>query len=175
MLPANAPVLAALALPLEYAVTNAAQAGERAMLAQVEARLAAGLKMIQVREPGEARSFADQVIARAHRHGAKVLTKQPHAGADGIHFTAVQLMALRERPGAGLAAASCHTREELERAMQLGLDFVVLGPVKDKAAIGWQPLRRDRDGREHSGLRDRRPRRSRISTTRAAPAPTASR
>lgn len=138
MLPANAPVLAALALPLEYAVTNAAQVGERAMLARVEARLAAGLKMIQVREPGEARSFADQVIALAHRHGAKVLTKQPHAGADGIHFTAVQLMALRERPGVGLVAASCHTREELERAMQLGLDFVVLGPVKDKAAIGWR-------------------------------------
>jgi 8-oxo-dGTP diphosphatase len=47
-------------------------------------------------------------------------------------------MALRERPGSGLAAASCHTREELDRAMQLGLDFVVLGPVKDKAAIGWR-------------------------------------
>jgi 8-oxo-dGTP diphosphatase len=138
MLPANAPVLASLALPLEYAVTNAAQVGERAMLAQIETRLVAGLKMIQVREPGDAMPFADQVIALAHRHGAKVLTKQAHAGADGIHFTAAQLMALRERPGAGLTAASCHTREELDRAMQLGLDFVVLGPVKDKAAIGWR-------------------------------------
>ena len=138
MLPANAPVLASLALPLEYAVTNAAQVGERAMLARVEARLAAGLKMVQVREPGDAGPFADRVIALAHRHGAKVLTKQPHAGADGVHFTAAQLMALRERPRTGLAAGSCHTREELDRAMQLGLDFVVLGPVKDKAAIGWR-------------------------------------
>ncbi|HYI87445.1 MAG TPA: thiamine phosphate synthase, partial [Burkholderiales bacterium] len=42
-----------------------------------------------------------------------------------------------ERP-AGLAAASCHDREELERAMALNLDFVVLGPVRDKApALGW--------------------------------------
>jgi 8-oxo-dGTP diphosphatase len=138
MLPANAPVLAALALPLEYAVTNASQAGVPAMLASIDRRLESGLRMIQVREPDDARSLADQVIARAHRHGAKVLTKQPHAGADGIHFTAAQLMALRERPGSGLAAASCHTREELDRAMQLGLDFVVLGPVKDKAAIGWR-------------------------------------
>jgi len=138
MLPANAPVLASLALPMEYAVTNAAQVGERAMLVQVERRLAAGLKMIQVREPGDARPFADQLIALAHRHGAKVLTKQPHPGADGVHFTAAQLMVLRERPHPGLAAASCHTREELERAMQLELDFAVLGPVKDKAAIGWK-------------------------------------
>ena len=137
MLPANAPVLAALALPLEYAVTNASQVGESAMLARIERRLAGGLKMIQVREPGDASAFADRVIALAHARGAKVLTKQPHAGADGIHFTAARLTALKERPAQGLAAASCHTREELESAMQLGLDFAVLGPVKDKAAIGW--------------------------------------
>ena len=36
-----------------------------------------------------------------------------------------------------LAAASCHTPQELERAIELRLDFAVLGPVKDK------PLRSD--------------------------------
>ena len=65
------------------------------------------------------------------------MVKSPHPGADGIHFTAAELMRLKERPS-GLVAASCHTREELERAMQLELDFVVLGPIKDKQAIGWQ-------------------------------------
>jgi 8-oxo-dGTP diphosphatase len=38
-------------------------------------------------------------------------------------------------------AASCHTREELERAMQLELDFAVVGPVKEKAGsipLGWE-------------------------------------
>jgi 8-oxo-dGTP diphosphatase len=51
----------------------------------------------------------------------------------------LQLMNLRQRPRDLLAAASCHTREELERAMQLDLDFVVLGPVKDKSPpLGWQ-------------------------------------
>src|SRR5262249_34399879 len=115
MLPADAPVLAALALPLEDAVPNAAPGGGGAVLAPVERRLAGGLKMIQVREPGDATVFADRVVALAHRHGARVLTKQPHAGADGLHFTAAQLMALQARPRAGLAAASCHTREELER------------------------------------------------------------
>jgi 8-oxo-dGTP diphosphatase len=39
-------------------------------------------------------------------------------------------------------AASCHTREELERAMALELDFAVLGPVRDKSpALGWQRFR----------------------------------
>ena len=33
-------------------------------------------------------------------------------------------MSLKAKP-AGLVAASCHTREELERAMQLELDFAV--------------------------------------------------
>jgi 8-oxo-dGTP diphosphatase len=138
MLPANAPVLASLALPWEYAVTNASQVGAAAMLTHLERRLKDGLKMIQVREPAGAELFADEVIRLAHRCGAKVLTKQPHAGADGVHFTAAQLMTLKERPKQGLAAASCHTREELEHAMRLGLDFAVLGPVKDKAAIGWE-------------------------------------
>ena len=39
MLPANAPILAALALPDEYAVTNAAQYGVAAQLARMENRL----------------------------------------------------------------------------------------------------------------------------------------
>jgi 8-oxo-dGTP diphosphatase len=140
MLPANPPVLASLALPTEYAITNAAGTGVPAMLARIEARLQEGLKLIQVREPelAGADSFAQEVIRLAHRHDAKVMTKKLQPGADGIHFTAKQLMALKEKPRGGLIAASCHTREELEQAMRLELDFAVLGPVKDKAAIGWQ-------------------------------------
>ena len=54
-----------------------------------------------------------------------------------MHLTASQLKSLVERPK-GLAAASVHTREELEHAMRLELDFAVLGPVKDKEpALGW--------------------------------------
>ena len=140
MLPANAPVLASLALPWEYAITNASQLGAAEMLSRLEKRLASGLKLLQIREPEfDGRdAFVRAAIALARRHGAKVMTKSPHPEADGVHFTAAQLMALKERPKKGLAAASCHTREELERAMGLGMDFAVLGPVKDKAAIGWE-------------------------------------
>ena len=145
MLPANAPVLASLALPHEYAVTDAARLGTAEMLARLERRLEQGLKLVQIREPGldpAARElFTTEALGLAHRYGCKVLVKSPHAGADGLHYTAVELMRLERRPARGLAAASCHTRAELERAMQLGLDFAVVGPALEKGsadALGWQ-------------------------------------
>lgn len=142
MLPANAPVLASLALPGEYAITNAGHYGIAEMLSRLERRLEQGLKLLQVREwelsEAERKLFSEQAIGLAHRYGCKVLVKPPFAGADGLHFTASQLMTLKQKP-AGLVAASCHTREELERAMALELDFAVLGPVKDKSpALGWK-------------------------------------
>ena len=140
MLPANAPVLASLSLPYEYAITDTARYGTAGMLDKLERALERGLKLVQLREPGlsaqDRRIFCENAIGRARRYGCKVMVKVPHPGADGIHVTARELMSLKEKPS-GLIAASCHTREELERAMQLELDFVVLGPVKDKQAIGW--------------------------------------
>ena len=145
MLPANAPVLASLALPHEYAVTDAAGMGTARMLAALERRLDEGLRLVQLREPtlapAERELFTTEVLGFARRHGAKVLTKSPTAGAAGVHYTAAELMRLERRPQSGLAAASCHTRAELERAMALGLDFAVLGPVLEKRGaepLGWR-------------------------------------
>ena len=50
MLPANAPVLASLALPTEYAITNTAHYGISEMLARIERRLRRGMKMLQIRD-----------------------------------------------------------------------------------------------------------------------------
>jgi len=148
MLPANAPVLASLALPSEYAITDAGVRGAREMLSLLEKRLEQGLKLVQVREPQLPESdralFTKEAIGLAHRYGCKVMVKAPFPGADGIHFTASDLKALKEKPGNLLVAASCHTREEVDRAMQLNLDFVVIGPVKRTASheavavLGWK-------------------------------------
>jgi 8-oxo-dGTP diphosphatase len=144
MLPANTPVLASLALPHEYAITDAVRWGTATMLDKLERRLEQGLKLVQLREPGlgeeERKIFCELAIARARRYGCKVMVKSADPGADGVHYTASRLMQLSERPRGMLAAASCHSREELERAMALELDFAVLGPVMEKAGampLGW--------------------------------------
>ena len=150
MLPANAPVLAALGLPHEYAITDAENRGTRQMLSSVRARLAQDLKLIQVRDRGLVgrEAFVREVVSLAHRHGARVLVSGAATLGDGVHFTAAQLMQLEARPRNCLAAASCHTQAELSRAAALELDFAVLGPVKstpshpDARPLGWEGFAR---------------------------------
>lgn len=152
MLPANAPVLASLALPQEYAITSAAALGVEDQLTRIDARLAAGLRLLQLREPGlaprERAAFARAVVERAHRAGARVLVNDDAAladavGADGVHLPARSLMALAARPAYPLVAASCHTAAELTQAMRLELDFALLGPVRPTPShagaqtLGW--------------------------------------
>ena len=146
MLPANAPVLASLALPLEYAITDAQALGVESSLLRIESRLQQGLRLIQVRDKDlpERLRFIRSVVALAHAHGACVLVNGGPAIADGIHYTAAQLMALPQHAPGTLAGASCHTRAELDRAMQLRMDFAVLGPVGATAShpgaprLGWE-------------------------------------
>jgi 8-oxo-dGTP diphosphatase len=146
LLPANAPVLAALALPLEYAISNAEKLGVGPSLAIMEHRLQGGLRLIQVRDRSlqDRQGFALEVAGLARRYGAKVLVNGGPDVGDGVHFSAAQLLRLSERPQQGLAAASCHTREELARAERLDMDFAILGPVKATAThpgaalLGWE-------------------------------------
>lgn len=152
MLPANAPVLAALALPQEYAITSAEAFGVETQLARLDRRLGAGLRLLQVRDhelDGSTReAFAREVVARAHRVGARVLINDDaglahRVGADGVHVRARSLMAMATRPPHLLAAASCHSAAELAHAMRLELDFAVLGPVmptpshRGAPTLGW--------------------------------------
>ena len=153
MLPANGPVLASLALPFEYAITDAQALGTAEQLARIEARMKGGLRLIQVRDKDnwERARLIYVVTSMARQYGAKVLVNGGPA-VDGIHFSAEQLMTLRARPKGGLVAASCHTGQELGHAMAIGLDFVVLGPVKATPShagaplLGWDRFRRIAEG-----------------------------
>lgn len=138
MLPANGPVLAALALPTLYAITQAVETGVQAQLDALEVALADGLRLLQLREPGMDRSaflaYAGRVIELAHACGARVLINADASlaralGADGVHLKSTQLASLEARPDLPLVAASCHDATELARAQALGCDFAVLGPV----------------------------------------------
>lgn len=153
MLPANAPVLKSLRLPLVYAVTNAAEVGAKRLLRNLEDALANGLRLVQIREkqmaPRELERFAGAVVQRVHAAGGRALVNSmdevaKRIGADGVHLTAAQLMAADSRPQFDWCAASCHSAQELEAALRLGLDFVVLGPVQPTPShpaarpLGWE-------------------------------------
>lgn len=153
MLPANAPVLRALALPDFYAITHAGDIGVAVQLARLERQLAGGLQLLQIREPALDRAgiatFARRAMDMAGIHGARVLINNDVAlatelGADGVHLKAQQLMRLTQRPALPLVAASCHGTAELARAAELKLDFVALGAVRPTLShpgmggMGWE-------------------------------------
>ncbi|HSD43997.1 MAG TPA: Nudix family hydrolase [Burkholderiales bacterium] len=153
VLPANGPVLKSLRLPTEYAISNASEVGEERFLAALEARLATGLRLVQLREKAMPRdrlaTLARRVVAATAPRGGIVLVNGDaalarEAGAHGVHLTARQLATATERPELEWVGASCHTAAELRRAEALGLDFAVLGPVAATpthpgvATLGWE-------------------------------------
>ena len=158
ILPANGPILKGLRLPLEYAISNLSDLGEASFLQRLEQRLAQGLRMVQLREKDLPRDefarLAREVAARCHEHGALLAlngdaTLVAALGEElgvGVHLPSSQLMALTHRPPPEWVGASCHNPEELARAADLGLDWVVLSPIlatrshPDAQPLGWQAL-----------------------------------
>lgn len=157
MLPANGPILKALRLPRSMGITHASVLGVEGQLAALEQALACELRFVQLREaelePAERARFAReaQVRVRAH-HGLMLINADVvlarELGADGVHLPARMLMSVQSRPDFEWVGASCHTRDELERAAKLGLDYALLGPVQStlthpgQPALGWPAFAR---------------------------------
>lgn len=153
ILPANAPILRVLELPTLYAISNASELGAEVFLTRLQAKLDAGLRLIQLREKhlarDELKALAQRVVSMSHNRGAKVLLNGDVAlaqevGADGVQLTSSQLSGLSERPDVDWCAASCHNAGELRRAEALGCDFALLSPVLPTQShpgaphLGWQ-------------------------------------
>jgi len=152
LLPANGPILSALAIPETYGITGFSASEQSLALAAVDAALHRGLRLIQVRGkdwPAEAFArYAGEIVARTRAAGARVLINADvefaqRCGADGVHLTSQQLQTLVTRPPLALVGASCHGVDELRRAEALGADFAVFGPVlptpthPDAPLLGW--------------------------------------
>ena len=157
LLPANGPILRSLALPHVYGITCESALGRAAFMSNLARSLQSGLRLVQVREKQLAddalAAFSNEVVTLARASGAQVILNGPGAiaarsGADGVHLSAAQLMAASHRPAGALCGASCHDASELAHARELGLDFVVLGPVKptpshpDAKTLGWHEFAR---------------------------------
>jgi 8-oxo-dGTP diphosphatase len=152
MLPANGPLLRAMALPAFHAITNAAELGVPTMLARLETALAQGLRLVQVREPDmsadQLKLFAREVLVRCRAAGARVVINRDTAlaeelGADGVHLPAQALLQSTRKPDLSLVGASIHTAVELAHAEQLDCDYALLGSVQptrthpDVVPLGW--------------------------------------
>ncbi len=125
-------------------------------LARLETALKQGCKLVQLRAPGldegAYQTLALSAVSLCGDHGARLLLNSPPewvagVGAAGVHLNSRRLMALKERPlpEEYLVAASCHNREELQRAESInGRLLPVLSPVMVTAShpeahpIGWQ-------------------------------------
>jgi 8-oxo-dGTP diphosphatase len=157
LLPANGPILRALAFPAFYGVSNAAEVGTHIFLERLESALQGGLRLVQIREksmaPAARASLVAQALPLVRERGASLLVNGDDAlaalaGADGVHLTSAELMASRSRPGFRIVGASCHDERELARAAELGVDLAVLGPVAQTAthpgspALGWERFRK---------------------------------
>lgn len=150
MLPANAPVLTALALPSVMVVSNAVETGLDAWSRRLSAQMVGEKLLVQIREKGLepklVQLLLSRALARATPFGVLVVVNSDCGDfpqADGVHLTSRALMAAIARPAGRVIGASCHDAAEVAQAATLGLDYVVLGPVKPTAShpraatLGW--------------------------------------
>lgn len=152
MLPANGPILKSLRLPRAMAITCTTALGLDAQLIAIDMAVKNGCRLIQVREKtmdlSELTRFVELIRQRSHGTGTLVFVNTApafaiKAGADGVHLDSISLMKTRTRPELEWIGASCHTRAELERAAELGLDYALLGSVKEttshpgQTGLGW--------------------------------------
>ena len=157
VLPANGPILKALALPTTLAITHSSEVGEDVELARLEQAIARGLRLFQVREKelpeAERAWFAQSALAMVRPSGALLLINDDaplahRLGADGLHLNAASLRNCHERPDLPWVGASCHNAEELAKAQALELDYALLGPVfptrthPRAPTLGWEEFAR---------------------------------
>jgi 8-oxo-dGTP diphosphatase len=151
---ANRPIIHALQLPPAYLITPEPGPQQAVYLQQLRSALEAGIRLVQLRAPGlssrDYAQLAQQVVPLCHRYQAQVLLNADaelveQTGADGLHLNSQRLAqcSVRPLPESFTLIASCHNREQLQHARQIGVDAAVLSPVQPTAShpaaqpLGW--------------------------------------
>lgn len=146
---ANVPIIQAAQLPDRYWITPECDQGLARLAAQIEQKLAQGIRLIQLRVKS---ASAETLVALAQSLLPLKLHYRPSllingdcwqllrdserwnevaALFDGVHLTATQLAkGLHPNVGRGLVGASCHDPKELCLAAELGCHFATLSPIK---------------------------------------------
>ena len=151
---ADRPIITALGLPQTLLITGPDPGEPTELLARLEAALALGVRLVQLRAhdlaPAAYRRLAEGAFSRCEAAGARLLLNRAPREVEGLprhglHLRAHTLAALAARPGLprDLVGASCHDTAELARAAALGLDYALLSPVRptashpDATPLGW--------------------------------------
>jgi 8-oxo-dGTP diphosphatase len=160
LLPATLPPLRWLQLPTAYGISSiGSRAGLSAFLGRLDAALARGVRLVQLREPqwpdgpasASLHEALQQIVKRCRAAGARVLVNSAHPAAwwreaDGVHLRSADAARLTSRPelrAGALVGVSAHDNAQVVHARELGADFAVLGPVLDTPShpgaptLGW--------------------------------------
>lgn len=152
---ANRPIIRALRLPRQLAIT-----GSETDLEQAIARLQEGVKaarppLVVLRAPDMSAQAYRALSAKAwpvcEKAGAALIVHggpevfRATPGARGLHLPWREAAGLSARPVPGdvWLGVSCHDSEEVDHATAIGADYVTLGPVQptdshpDAPALGW--------------------------------------
>ena len=157
LLPAAIPVIGWLRLPDRIGISCALELGDERFVERLDRALAAGLRLVQLREPGMEPGRFDRLFRRVRerctRHRARLLVNSGHSASywhacDGVHLRSSDLASIVSRPRLPIVGASCHDAAELGRAGELAVDFALLGPVRatrshpGAAGLGWPAFER---------------------------------
>lgn len=149
---ANYPIKRAVQLPDRYPILNLDDHAPEVIESLLRLWSEKGLRLVRFRTllTGKASDRLGHWVAVAQAFGIKVLIDGSldllkATGAEGLHLRAHELHMLKDRPIAKdrWLAASCHNATQLTQAMEVGVDFAVLGPVLPTAshpgapAMGW--------------------------------------
>lgn len=155
---ASKPIVTALRLPSTYLITGEPSGDREVFLHCLRLSLQAGVRLVQLRAKGlnglSFQALTQEAKCLCAEYNAVFLVNASPAqaaelNADGVHLTSQRLMKLSQRPLAPpqWVAASCHSAAQLHHAVQIGVDFAVLGPVFATSShpgalpLGWKRFR----------------------------------
>lgn len=152
---ANIPIVNAVRLPPLYLITPEPGDDSDGFLGKLERAIKAGVRLVQLRANAySARQYeelARKAVDLCHSYNARLILNSSlnlaeRLGADGVHLNSSRLMKMNSRPVAAdmWLSASCHSRQEVEQAILVGADFIVISPVLATSShpgareIGWE-------------------------------------
>lgn len=136
---ANQSIITALRLPHEMVITGEWKSHDEFKW-RLRSALDKGVRLVQLRAhhctPREYLQLFQQSKKICDEYNALVIPNTSleifhQLFAAGIHLTSDRLLTLKERPvhKRVLLGASCHNQEEIQQAKNIGVDYLVLGPV----------------------------------------------